>query len=120
MKSLVSFGNSFNVTADYWPVAMWSKLELTAGIVCACMPAARQLCCKLVPRICGRAVAETRNTASTPAETGRKGSVAPLVIASRSTSRLSELEADAAIDLTDMLKTEPKALKTPRDSVVDP
>lgn len=39
--------------ADYWPVAVWSKLELSAGLLVACMPAARQTCVKVLPRLWG-------------------------------------------------------------------
>ena len=68
LKSLLTFGDSRNVTgkhntessskalltlyeADYWPISVWSKLELTFGIICACMPAARQAFAKALSRL---------------------------------------------------------------------
>lgn len=34
-------------------MAVWSKLELSAGLLVACMPAARQACVKVLPRLWG-------------------------------------------------------------------
>ena len=43
LHSLVKFANSQNITWDYTEPAWWSTLEIHIGIICACLPAARQL-----------------------------------------------------------------------------
>ncbi|KIV92878.1 hypothetical protein PV10_04142 [Exophiala mesophila] len=43
VTSLFSFWNTRNFTWDYNPVLYYSGLEIYVGIICACMPAMRQL-----------------------------------------------------------------------------
>ncbi|KAI4599707.1 hypothetical protein KJ359_001443 [Pestalotiopsis sp. 9143b] len=43
LKSMIQFGSTTNVTQDYVEVGYWSMIEVSIGIVCACMPACRAL-----------------------------------------------------------------------------
>lgn len=38
LASLVKFRKTANTTNDYWGVTVWSTVEITVGIMCACMP----------------------------------------------------------------------------------
>lgn len=38
LASLVQFRGSANTTLDYWGISVWSTVEITVGIMCACMP----------------------------------------------------------------------------------
>lgn len=38
LKFLVGWANSTNPTYDYANLAMWSLVELNAGVICACLP----------------------------------------------------------------------------------
>ncbi|KAH8895519.1 hypothetical protein GQ53DRAFT_53014 [Thozetella sp. PMI_491] len=50
-KSIVGFTQTENVTVGFFDVALWSCIELTTGIVVACIPAAHQLRKKFIPHI---------------------------------------------------------------------
>ncbi|PVH75952.1 hypothetical protein DL98DRAFT_465808 [Cadophora sp. DSE1049] len=39
LRSLVKFANTHNVTWDYVPVGLWSKIEVHVSVICACLPA---------------------------------------------------------------------------------
>ncbi|KAI1878992.1 hypothetical protein JX265_003169 [Neoarthrinium moseri] len=43
LHTLVEFGKTTNVTQSYVEVGYWSIMEISVGIVCACMPATRSL-----------------------------------------------------------------------------
>uniref|UniRef100_A0A8H7NJ48 CFEM domain-containing protein n=1 Tax=Bionectria ochroleuca TaxID=29856 RepID=A0A8H7NJ48_BIOOC len=43
LKSLVTFAMSSNATWDYFDVTMWSIIEISVGIMCACLPTVRLL-----------------------------------------------------------------------------
>lgn len=38
LKFLVGWANSTNPTFDYADLALWSLIELNAGVICACLP----------------------------------------------------------------------------------
>jgi hypothetical protein len=39
------------MTWDYYPACLWSMVEVTVGLMCACFPAVRQLLVKACPRL---------------------------------------------------------------------
>lgn len=43
LASLVQFNSSENVTHDTAGIAMWSTVEITTGVICACMPSSASL-----------------------------------------------------------------------------
>ncbi|KAH9909669.1 hypothetical protein F4778DRAFT_8858 [Xylariomycetidae sp. FL2044] len=57
LGSLVQFRNSSNITWDYWGVCLWSTVEITVGIICACMPALRLILIRVAPKVFDGSVA---------------------------------------------------------------
>ncbi|ETS84582.1 hypothetical protein PFICI_02607 [Pestalotiopsis fici W106-1] len=51
LASLVEFRESTNLTWDYFGVALWSTVEITVGIICACMPAIRLILVRIAPKV---------------------------------------------------------------------
>ena len=51
LSSLVHFRGSANLTWDYFDVSMWSTVEITIGIICACMPSLRLILVRVWPKI---------------------------------------------------------------------
>ncbi|KAG9249508.1 uncharacterized protein F5Z01DRAFT_697825 [Emericellopsis atlantica] len=51
LQSLVTFAKTSNMTWDYYPACLWSTIEVTVGLMCACFPAVRQLLVKGFPRL---------------------------------------------------------------------
>ncbi|KAK3487520.1 uncharacterized protein B0T23DRAFT_446287 [Neurospora hispaniola] len=49
LHSLLAFQPSTNVTWDYYPVAVWSAVEYHVAVICACLPAMRQLLVRVFP-----------------------------------------------------------------------
>lgn len=49
LQAIATFTNSTNATFDNYDVQFWSVLELNVGIMCACMPAIRQILVWLFP-----------------------------------------------------------------------
>ncbi|RSL58435.1 hypothetical protein CEP54_007771 [Fusarium duplospermum] len=48
-KSLVNFGKSMNKTWELYNVSVWSTIETTVGIMCACLPTIRAVLVKIFP-----------------------------------------------------------------------
>ncbi|KAH8647679.1 hypothetical protein BX600DRAFT_475714 [Xylariales sp. PMI_506] len=53
LSSLVEFRATDNLTWDYQAVSLWSSVEITVGIICACMPTMRVILVKAFPVILG-------------------------------------------------------------------
>ncbi|KAJ1326892.1 CFEM domain-containing protein [Microdochium nivale] len=53
LASLVKFRKTANTTNDYWGVTVWSTVEITVGIMCACMPSMRVILVRIWPRLFG-------------------------------------------------------------------
>ncbi|KAH7310802.1 CFEM domain-containing protein [Stachybotrys elegans] len=51
LQSLVAFATSHNTSWDFYNIAIWSGLEISIGIVCACLPTLRLLLIKIFPRL---------------------------------------------------------------------
>ncbi|KAI1498181.1 hypothetical protein F5X99DRAFT_339973 [Biscogniauxia marginata] len=51
LASLVEFRESTNLSWDYWSVSLWSTVEITVGIICACMPSMRLILIRVAPKI---------------------------------------------------------------------
>ncbi|KAH7035914.1 uncharacterized protein B0I36DRAFT_382528 [Microdochium trichocladiopsis] len=64
LASLVQFRGSSNATFDYWGVSVWSTVEITVGIMCACMPSMRVILVRFWPRIFGSSSYASRNKSS--------------------------------------------------------
>jgi hypothetical protein len=50
LKALLSFGNSIDPTWDYVDAVTWTSLELAIAMICACLPAIRNLLIRLYPK----------------------------------------------------------------------
>jgi hypothetical protein len=61
LQVMVAFGGSKNITWDYRSVGYWSTIEMHAGVVCACMPAIRNLIRSYMPRLMGSTVEESKD-----------------------------------------------------------
>ncbi|KAH7120705.1 CFEM domain-containing protein, partial [Dactylonectria macrodidyma] len=53
IQSLVVFGISDNKTWEFYDVSVWSTIEITVGIICACLPTVRMVLVKLFPVLAG-------------------------------------------------------------------
>ncbi|KAI4596754.1 hypothetical protein KJ359_005096 [Pestalotiopsis sp. 9143b] len=53
LQWLLVFAKTTNVTQDFVPVGVWSTVETSVGIICACMPAVRSLCATVAPKMFG-------------------------------------------------------------------
>lgn len=53
LSSLLLFKYSENLTWDYYDVCMWSSVEVTTGVICACMPALRKMLVAVWPKLDG-------------------------------------------------------------------
>ncbi|KAI1874878.1 hypothetical protein JX265_003564 [Neoarthrinium moseri] len=53
LHSLVSFGNTTNLTQDYVVVGVWTTVEVPVGILCACLPAVRTILKVYYPAVFG-------------------------------------------------------------------
>ncbi|KAH7316855.1 CFEM domain-containing protein [Stachybotrys elegans] len=49
LRTLFSLQSSTNPTYDFYSVTLWSTLEVTAGIICACLPAIRHVLILIFP-----------------------------------------------------------------------
>lgn len=56
LGTALKWGKSQNPTYDYTNLAIWSLVELTMGIICACMPGVANLLRRIWPRLFGTAV----------------------------------------------------------------
>ncbi|EEU36616.1 uncharacterized protein NECHADRAFT_4350, partial [Fusarium vanettenii 77-13-4] len=48
-RSLVNFGKSMDKTRELYNASVWSTIEITVGIMCACLPAMRGVLVKVFP-----------------------------------------------------------------------
>ncbi|KAI3399602.1 hypothetical protein diail_6241 [Diaporthe ilicicola] len=53
LHALVTFATSDNPTFDNFDTMLWSTLEINTGIICACMPALRQILARISPTVFG-------------------------------------------------------------------
>ncbi|POS77342.1 CFEM domain-containing protein [Diaporthe helianthi] len=53
LHALVDFANSDNPTFDNFDVMLWSTTEINVGLICACMPALRQILARIWPNVFG-------------------------------------------------------------------
>lgn len=53
LQALVAFATSTNFTWDNYNIHFWSTIEINVGIMCACMPALRQILVWLFPVVFG-------------------------------------------------------------------
>ncbi|KAF3356074.1 Peptidyl-prolyl cis-trans isomerase-like 4 [Verticillium dahliae VDG1] len=53
LQSLVHFASTSNTTWEFYDVSVWSTIEITVGIMCACMPAVRLLLVRFFPALAG-------------------------------------------------------------------
>lgn len=54
LHSLVKFTtDTSNPTWDFTSITMWSSIEVTVGIICACLPSLRLFLARIFPRILG-------------------------------------------------------------------
>ncbi|KAF2226021.1 CFEM domain-containing protein [Elsinoe ampelina] len=69
LQTLVEFAKSANATWEFTAVSIWSTIEITVGIICACLPTVRLLVVKLWPRLAGTTI----KSKTTYGETHRSG-----------------------------------------------
>ncbi|CAN9310169.1 unnamed protein product [Alternaria alternata] len=60
LRSLVNFAASANPTWDQADVINWSNIEISIGIICACLPALRVILVHLFPKVLGTTKATDR------------------------------------------------------------
>ncbi|KXJ89363.1 hypothetical protein Micbo1qcDRAFT_235195 [Microdochium bolleyi] len=65
LQYLLAFGHGGNVTMDFVEIGIWSTIEVSVGIICACMPALRSLLSLAMPQVFG-----TTNRPTAPGASG--------------------------------------------------
>ncbi|KAH7084021.1 hypothetical protein FB567DRAFT_551017 [Paraphoma chrysanthemicola] len=70
LRSLLHFGISVDPTWDYTDVSIWTGAELASGIVCASLPAIRQLLIMIIPTRFISLIASRTRSRSTPMPAG--------------------------------------------------
>jgi hypothetical protein len=81
LRSLVGLASTHNVTHDYFDVSIWSSVEVTVGIICACMPTVRQALARVLPSVFGGSSVKhyyNSNSAGMPSKT--RGSAAAAAV----------------------------------------
>ncbi|EGP87236.1 uncharacterized protein MYCGRDRAFT_26892, partial [Zymoseptoria tritici IPO323] len=53
LQQLLEFGEDDNMTYHYASIGLWSTVEMHASVICACMPAIRNLLRRFSPRLMG-------------------------------------------------------------------
>ncbi|KJY00820.1 cfem domain containing protein [Zymoseptoria brevis] len=53
LQQLLEFGEDDNMTYHYASIGLWSTVEMHASVICACMPAIRNLIRRFSPRLMG-------------------------------------------------------------------
>jgi hypothetical protein len=53
LHALVTFATSENQTFDNFDTMLWSTTEINIGLICACMPAMRQILARIWPTVFG-------------------------------------------------------------------
>jgi hypothetical protein len=56
LGTALKWGKSMNPTYDYTNLAIWSLIEITTGVICACMPGIANLMRRAWPRVFGTTV----------------------------------------------------------------
>ena len=56
LGTALKWGKSMNPTYDYTNLAIWSLIEITTGVICACMPGIANLLRRIWPRMFGTTV----------------------------------------------------------------
>ncbi|KAH7021377.1 uncharacterized protein B0I36DRAFT_275940 [Microdochium trichocladiopsis] len=51
LASLLQFSSSENVTYDYTGISTWSTVEISTGVICACMPSMRLILARFWPNL---------------------------------------------------------------------
>ncbi|KAJ4392170.1 hypothetical protein N0V93_005793 [Gnomoniopsis smithogilvyi] len=51
LRSLIAFAKTQNPTQDFYDISLWSAIELTTGVVVACLPAVRQTLVRYGPSL---------------------------------------------------------------------
>ncbi|KAJ1331186.1 CFEM domain-containing protein [Microdochium nivale] len=76
LQSLLTFSlKSSNATMDFVDISIWSTVETSVGIICACMPALRSLLSLVMPKVFGTTT--QRQSASPAGESGKSGKSGP-------------------------------------------
>jgi hypothetical protein len=78
LSSLIDFRATQNASWDYWNVAIWSTIEMTIGIIFACMPAIRLILVRLFPKFLGTTNAtkpSLSHSGQAPPESADMGSI---------------------------------------------
>lgn len=68
LRYIASLANTTNPSLDFHPAAIWSMVELSVGVMCACLPAARALLVRVMPRVLG--FSSNRSAATRYADSG--------------------------------------------------
>ncbi|KXJ85681.1 hypothetical protein Micbo1qcDRAFT_106190, partial [Microdochium bolleyi] len=53
LATLVEFAKSSNITYEFFNVSIWSCVEISVGIMCACMPTLRVILIRIWPKVFG-------------------------------------------------------------------
>ncbi|PIA99029.1 hypothetical protein CB0940_03448 [Cercospora beticola] len=73
LHSIVDYGEDKNFTYSRVIPGVWSKLELQLSVICACMPAIRQVIRRFSPRLIGTTRGEGTTTGISTTQSGLSG-----------------------------------------------
>lgn len=100
LRSLIPLANTTNQTWAFYEVALWSSIEMSVGVMCACLPAVRLVLIRIFPAISGSISRAKVSTHGHRTADGRSGS-----------SRFSYDMGDVA--LTEAERSSPSVDRTP-------
>ncbi|KAH8660200.1 putative integral membrane protein [Xylariales sp. PMI_506] len=100
LSALVQFRGSSNLTWDYCDVSLWSSVEITMGIICACLPSMRVVLVKMFPTVFGTVARRTEQYYNS-AQLGRKQSKSPYSSSNAmSSGRGRRVQGDSVLENT--------------------
>lgn len=91
------------ISEDFVPVGVWSTVEVSVGIMCACMPAIRSLFAVLAPKIFGstnKGTYPTHGGSKMSHFSSSKGTAKPINVTSTFTVRSKNADESSFLELT--------------------
>jgi hypothetical protein len=90
------------VAEDFVPVGVWSTVEVSVGIMCACMPAIRSLFAVMAPKIFGstQKSAYPTNGSKMSNFSSSKGTPKPIKVTNSFTVRSKNADESSFLELT--------------------
>ena len=89
LGTALKWGKSMNPTYDYTNLAVWSLIEITTGVICACMPGIANLMRRVWPRMLGTTVKPSYGSSGLESGSNKYKVSSPRKILSKTTVSVS-------------------------------